>query len=92
MAFDVEKMKKWIAQEDAVVVDRVLWQLRMHAIYECEGFADLTDITEKDQTKAARDRELAEIRREAKKLFRERKKNAEIEAEVSRLEDEARAA
>ena len=32
------------------------------------------------------------IRREAKKLFRERKKNAEIEAEVSRLEDEARAA
>ena len=78
MAFDFEDMKKWIAQEDAEVVDRVLWQARLHAIYECEGFADLTDVTEKEQTKAARDRELKEIRREAKKIYREKKKDAEI--------------
>lgn len=72
--FDMTRVEKWISTAKPEDVDAMLWRLRMHAHYNCEGFSDYTGQHVK-VTKGEREKELRAARKKGKELAKEGRLN-----------------
>ncbi|WP_394280948.1 hypothetical protein [Corynebacterium sp.] len=89
--FNVRAVEKWIATSEPEEVDSLLWMLRMHAHYNCDGFSDYSSKTVKT-TKAEREKELREATKRGKAMAKESRINRKAAEVAAELRDEAAAA